>query len=153
MARKRSPDPEPDPFERIDSVLSAAEEASERYAEAKSELLHRLADIDGAVIELVQRVYDATPPEYQRSFLVHVDGDDEELALPDFLRLLVERPGGTRATFTISVAENLYDDADEEEGGAGEEDEEDVDEGEDEGEDVGEDEAPAADDIDDELGF
>jgi hypothetical protein len=148
MARKRSPDPEPDPFERIDSVLSAAEEASERYAEAKSELLHRLADIDGAVIELVQRVYDATPPEYQRSFLVHVDGDDEELALPDFLRLLMERPGGTRATFTISVADNLYDEGDEEEA------EEDEDEDENEDEDAGgEDEAPDADDIDDELGF
>jgi hypothetical protein len=146
MARKRSPDPEPDPFERIDSVLSAAEEASERYAEAKSELLHRLADIDGAVIELVQRVYDATPPEYQRSFLVHVDGDDEELALPDFLRLLMERPGGTRATFTISVAENLYDDG-EEEGEAEEEEDEEEDE------DAGEEEAPGADDIDDELGF
>ncbi|HEX8691521.1 MAG TPA: hypothetical protein VF746_03705 [Longimicrobium sp.] len=146
MARKRAPDPEPDPFERIDSVLSAAEEASARYAEVKSELLHRLADIDGAVIELVQRVYDATPPEYQRSFLVHVDGDDEELALPDFLRLLMERPGGTRATLTISVAENLYDDGDEEEGEAGEDEEE-------EDEDAGEDEASGADDVDDELGF
>lgn len=152
MARKRTPDPDPDPFERIDSVLSAAEQASERYAEAKSELLHRLADIDGAVVELVERVYDATPPEYQRSFLVHVDGDDEELSLPDFLRLLMERPGGTRATFTISVAENLYEDGDE---GEEEEEEEggDEEEGEDEDAGAGEDEAPDADDIDDELGF
>jgi hypothetical protein len=47
---------------------------------------------------------------------------------------------------TISVAENLYDDGDEEEGEAGEDEEE-------EDEDAGEDEASGADDVDDELGF
>lgn len=38
--------------------------------------------------------------------------------LPDFVRALLERPGGTRAELTISVAEDLYDH------GSGDEDDE-----------------------------
>lgn len=157
----RSPDI--DPADRLDSVISAAEEASERFTQAKTELLHRLADIDGAVLEIVQRVFDATPPEYQRTFHVHVDGGDEELTLPDFVRMLIERPDGTRATFTISVPENLYDDGEEVEDDA---DEEVVEEDEAEEEEPAPPPAPApapargrarrpvaVDEEDDELGF
>ncbi len=117
MATRRAPDI--DPSDRLGSALSAAEQASEAFTQAKTELLHRLADIDGAVLDIVERAWNATPPEYQRCFLVHMDGGDEELSLPDFLRLLMERPGGTDGSFTISVPENLYDDSDE-----GDEDEE-----------------------------
>ena len=117
----------PDPAETIGTALSAAEQAAARFTDAKTEVLHRLADVDAAVLEIVQRVYDATPAEFQRSFVASIDGDDdEELTLPDFLRLLLERPGGSEGRFTISVMENLYDDgdADEDEDG-GEEDEDD----------------------------
>jgi hypothetical protein len=94
----------------VASALQAAVDAGERFAQAKSELEHRLADIDGALVEMVQRVYDATPAEYQRTFRVRESGgDDDELALPDFVRYAMERPRGTTATFTIQVVENLYD--------------------------------------------
>ena len=103
----------PDPAETIGTALSAAEQAAARFTDAKTEVLHRLADVDAAVLEIVQRVYDATPAEFQRSFVVGMDGDDdEELALPDFFRLLLERPGGSEGRFTINVMENLYDDGD-----------------------------------------
>lgn len=118
----------PDPSEVIGTALSAAEEAAERFADAKTEVLHRLADVDAAVIEIVQRVYDATPPEFRRSFVAGMDGDEpEDLPLPDFLRLLLERPGGSEGTFTIQVMENLYDDGgdEEDEGGGDDEDEDD----------------------------
>lgn len=95
------------------SAIDAAAEASERYVSARSDLMHRLADIDGAVVELVQRVFDSTPAEFQRTFHLRAEGAaEEELSLPDFFRWLMERPDGTRATFTISVHENLYDDTD-----------------------------------------
>ncbi|MBB4634753.1 hypothetical protein [Longimicrobium terrae] len=111
--------PPTDPEDPVGSALGAAEEAAARFAEAKSEVVHRLADVDGAVVEMVQRVYDATPPEFQRSFHVSVDGDEpEELPLPEFIRLLLERPSGAAGEFTIAVQENLYDD------GADEDDEE-----------------------------
>jgi hypothetical protein len=107
--------PDVDPSERIASALDAAAEASERYVEARSALLHRLAEIDTAVVELVERVYDATPAEYQRTFLVRADAaGEEEMTLPDFLRYLMERPGGTTATFRIAVADDLYDEDGEE---------------------------------------
>jgi hypothetical protein len=116
----------PDPAETIGTALSAAEQAAARFTDAKTEVLHRLADVDAAVLEIVQRVYDATPAEFQRSFVASIDGDDdEELALPDFLRLLLERPGGSEGRFTISVMENLYDDGDAEEDEDGGEDDED----------------------------
>ncbi|HYR08316.1 MAG TPA: hypothetical protein VEQ60_11125, partial [Longimicrobium sp.] len=61
---------------------------------------------------LVQRVFDATPPEFKRTYTVSFDdADPEEMDLPDFVRALLERPGGTRAELTISVAEDLYDDS------------------------------------------
>jgi hypothetical protein len=75
-------------------------------------------------------VYDATPPEYQRSFRVREPGlGEEELPLPDFVRYAMERPRGTTATFTVDVIENLYADGDdeddvEEEDDAGDRDEE-----------------------------
>jgi hypothetical protein len=94
------------------AAIDAAADASERYAQAKSELEHRLADIDGALIEVVQRVYDSTPAEYQRTFRVREDGGaEDELAFPDFVRYAMERPRGTSAGFTIQVVENLYEDA------------------------------------------
>ncbi len=97
------------------AAIDAAADAGERYAQAKSELEHRLADIDGALIELVQRVYDSTPAEYQRSYSVRENGGGEDaLALPDFVRYLIERPRGTSASFTVQVIENLYDDGAEE---------------------------------------
>jgi len=100
----------------VAAALQAAVDAGERFAQAKSELEHRLADIDAALVEMVQRVYDATPVEYQRTFRVREGGDDDELPLPDFVRYLMERPRGTTATFTIQVVENLYDvDGDDEE--------------------------------------
>jgi hypothetical protein len=120
----------PDPSETIGTALSAAEEAAARFTDAKTEILHRLADVDAAVLEIVQRVYDATPPEFRRSFVTSIDDDDdEELALPDFLRLLMERPGGSEGRFSIQVLENLYEDGDEDEDGA------EVDGGEGDGED------------------
>ncbi|HEU4562390.1 MAG TPA: hypothetical protein VFS20_31460 [Longimicrobium sp.] len=92
------------------AAIQAAAAAGERFVEAKSELEHRLADIDTALLELVQRVYDSTPSEYQRTFRVSEDGGgDEDLSLPDFIRYLLERPRGTSASFTIEVTENLYD--------------------------------------------
>jgi hypothetical protein len=119
----------PDPAETIGAALSAAEQAAARFTDAKTEVLHRLADVDAAVLEIVQRVYDATPAEFQRSFVASIDGDeDEELPLPDFLRLLLERPGGSEGRFTIGVMENLYDDGDadeDEDEDGGEEDEDD----------------------------
>ena len=116
----------PDPAETIGTALSAAEQAAERFADAKTEVLHRLADVDAAVVEIVQRVYDATPPEFQRSFLAGMDGEEpEELSLPDFLRLLMERPGGSEGSFTIHVAENLYEDGGDEDDGGGEDEEDD----------------------------
>jgi hypothetical protein len=100
----------------VAAALQAAVDAGERFAQAKSELEHRLADIDGALVEMVQRVYDATPAEYQRTFRVREGGDDDELPLPEFVRYLMERPRGTTAAFTIQVVENLYDvDGDDEE--------------------------------------
>ena len=61
-------------------------------------------------MELVQRVFDATPPEFQRTCTVSFDdADPEEMDLPEFLRALLERPGGTCAQLTISVSEDLYD--------------------------------------------
>ncbi|HEX2201787.1 MAG TPA: hypothetical protein VHG91_00740 [Longimicrobium sp.] len=116
--------PDLDPSALISSAIDAAAEASERYVAARTELLHRLAEIDGAVVDLVQRVYDAMPAEYQRTFLVHEAGDDEELPLPDFFRWCMERPGGTRATVTIAVTDNLYDDADDEDAEEDEDDDE-----------------------------
>lgn len=91
------------------AAIQAAAAAGERFVEAKSELEHRLADIDGALLELVQRVYDSTPSEYQRTFRVREDGGEDDLSLPDFIRYLLERPRGTSASFTIEVTENLYD--------------------------------------------
>jgi hypothetical protein len=91
------------------AAIQAAAAAGERFVEAKSELEHRLADIDSALLELVQRVYDSTPSEYQRTFRVRENGGDDDLPLPDFIRLLLERPRGTSASFTIEVTENLYD--------------------------------------------
>ncbi|HEU4453308.1 MAG TPA: hypothetical protein VFR81_09620 [Longimicrobium sp.] len=168
MATRRAPDI--DPSDRLGDALSAAEQASEAFTQAKTELLHRLADIDGAVLDIVERAWNATPPEFQRCFLVHMDGGDEELSLPDFLRLLIERPGGTEGTFTISVPENLYDDS--EEGDDEDTDYDAADEEEDEDEDDVEPEPPPppppppsgrrrspppppppADEVDDELGF
>jgi hypothetical protein len=105
MATRKSTDDDP-----VASALQAAMDAGERFAQAKSELEHRLADIDGALVEMVQRVYDATPAEYQRTFRVRESGgDDDDLALPDFVRYVMERPRGTTATFTVQVVENLYD--------------------------------------------
>jgi len=93
------------------AAIDAAADASERYAQAKSELEHRLADIDGALIEVVQRVYDSTPAEYQRTFRIRENGGaEDDLAFPDFVRYAMERPRGTVATFTVQVVENLYDD-------------------------------------------
>ena len=91
------------------AAIQAAAAAGERFVEAKSELEHRLADIDSALLELVQRVYDSTPSEYQRTFRVSENGAEDDLPLPDFIRFLVERPRGTSASFTIEVTENLYD--------------------------------------------
>ncbi len=171
MATRRAPDI--DPSDRLGSALSAAEQASEAFTQAKTELLHRLADIDGAVLDIVERAWNATPPEYQRCFLVHMDGGDEELSLPDFLRLLMERPGGTDGTFTIAVPENLYDDSEEgDDGEDGEFEDDTADEEEaadEEDDDAAEPEPPPppppprrrgpqpppppADEVDDELGF
>ena len=109
MANRKSSNGAADP---VASAINAAAEAGERFAQAKSELEHRLADIDGALVEMVQRVYDATPPEYQRTYLVHEDGDQEELPFPEFIRFLLERPRNTTASFTIQVIENLYADGD-----------------------------------------
>jgi hypothetical protein len=101
---------DPDPADLIGGALTAAEAAAERFASAKTEVLHALASVDEALVDLVQRVFDATPPEFQRSYTVSFDDDDpEEMNLPDFVRALLERPGGTRAELTISVAEDLYD--------------------------------------------
>jgi len=109
-----------EPDETLTSAIAAAAAAGERFVEAKSELEHRLADIDGALVDLVQRVYDSTPGEYQRVFRVSENGGAaDDLALPDFVRYLIERPRGTTGTFTIEVSENLYDD------GAGDEEDED----------------------------
>jgi hypothetical protein len=105
------PTSDPDPADLIGGALSAAEAAAERFATAKTEVLHALASVDEALVELVQRVFDATPPEFKRSYAVSFDdGDPEEMDLPDFVRALLERPGGTRADLTISVSEDLYDD-------------------------------------------
>lgn len=107
------PRPNPDPADLIGSAITTAEAAAERFASAKTEVLHALAGVDEALVELVQRVYDATPPEFKRAFAVSFDdADPEELELPEFVRALLERPGGTRGEFTISVAEDLYDDSD-----------------------------------------
>lgn len=120
--------------EGLNAAIAAAAAAGERYVEAKSELEHKLADIDGALVELVQRVYDSTPAEYQRAFRVSEDGAaEDEMSLPDFVRYLIERPRGTSGSFTIEVIENLYDDS-------GDDDEDDVPE-------------PVVDEEDDELGF
>jgi hypothetical protein len=103
---------DPDPADLIGGALTAAEAAAERFASAKTEVLHALASVDEALVELVQRVFDATPPEFKRTFTVSWDDSDpEEMDLPDFVRALLERPGGTRAELTISVAEDLYDDS------------------------------------------
>ncbi|MBW3572785.1 MAG: hypothetical protein KY467_16945 [Gemmatimonadetes bacterium] len=105
------PDPDPDPADVIGGALTAAEAAAERFATAKTEVLHALASVDEALVELVQRVFDATPPEFKRSYTVSFDdADPEQMDLPEFVRALLERPGGTRAEVTISVAEDLYDD-------------------------------------------
>ena len=113
------PDSDPDPAEVIGGALTAAEAAAERFAVAKTEVLHALAGVDEALVELVQRVYDATPPEFKRTYTVSWNDDDpEEMELPELVRALLERPGGTRAELTVSVAEDLYDD------GPGEEDDE-----------------------------
>jgi hypothetical protein len=102
---------DPDPADLIGGALTAAEAAAERFAAAKTEILHALAGVDEALVELVQRVFDATPPEFKRTFAVSWDDSDpEEMDLPDFVRALLERPGGTRAEFTVTVAEDLYDD-------------------------------------------
>ena len=110
-----------EPDETLTAAIAAAAAAGERFVTAKSELEHRLADIDGALVELVQRVYDSTPAEYQRTFRVVESGAaEDELSLPEFVRYLIERPRGTSGTFTIQVVENLYDDgaaADDEEKG------------------------------------
>ena len=110
MPPRKKPNVDPAAF--ISSAIDAAAEASERYVAARTDLMHRLAAIDDAVVELVQRVYDSTPAEYQRTFIVRSDGDEDEMSLPEFLRWLMERPGGTDGSFTISVHENLYDDGD-----------------------------------------
>lgn len=102
---------DPDPADLIGGALTAAEAAAERFAVAKTEVLHALASVDEALVELVQRVYDATPPEFKRTYAVSWDDSDpEEMDLPDLVRALLERPGGTRAELTITVAEDLYDD-------------------------------------------
>jgi hypothetical protein len=94
----------------LSAAINAAAAAGELYAQAKSDLEHRLADIDGTLIELVQRVYDSTPAEYQRTFRVREEGGaEEELPFPDFVRFAMERPRGTTASFTVQVTENLYD--------------------------------------------
>jgi hypothetical protein len=104
------PASDPDPADLIGGALTAAEAAAERFASAKTEVLHALASVDEALVDLVQRVFDATPPEFQRTYTVSFDDDDpEEMSLPDFVRALLERPGGTRAELTISVSEDLYD--------------------------------------------
>jgi hypothetical protein len=114
------PNADPDPADLIGGALTAAEAAAERFAVAKTEVLHALASVDEALVELVQRVFDATPPEFKRAFTVSWDdADPEEMDLPDFVRALLERPGGTRAELTIVVTEDLYDD------GSGAEDEDD----------------------------
>lgn len=103
---------DPDPADVIGGALTAAEAAAERFATAKTEVLHALASVDEALVDLVQRVFDATPPEFKRTYTVSFDdGDPEEMDLPDFVRALLERPGGTRGEFTITVAEDLYDDS------------------------------------------
>jgi hypothetical protein len=115
------PNADPDPADLIGGALTAAEAAAERFAVAKTEVLHALASVDEALVELVQRVFDATPPEFKRTFTVSWDDSDpEEMDLPDFVRALLERPGGTRAELTVVVAEDLYDDG----SGTGEEEEE-----------------------------
>src|ERR1700745_202650 len=94
----------------VAAALQAAVDAGERFAQAKSELEHRLAGIDGALVEMVRRVLGATHAEAQRPFRVREGGGgDDDLPLPDFVRYLMERPRGTSATFTIQVVENLYD--------------------------------------------
>jgi hypothetical protein len=120
MPPRKKPNVDPAAF--IATAIDAAAEASERYVAARTDLMHRLAAIDDAVVELVQRVFDSTPAEYQRTFVVRYDGDEDEMTLPEFLRWLMERPGGTDGSFTISVHENLYDDGDgeDEEEGDGE---------------------------------
>ena len=105
------PDSNPDPADLIGGALTAAEAAAERFAVAKTEVLHALASVDEALVELVQRVFDATPPEFKRTYTVSWDdADPEEMDLPDLVRALLERPGGTRAELTVTVAEDLYDD-------------------------------------------
>jgi len=105
-----------EPDETLTAAIAAAAAAGERFVEAKSELEHRLADIDGTLVELVQRVYDSTPAEYQRTFRVTESGGaEDEISLPDFVRYLIERPRGTSGSFAIQVTENLYDDASDDE--------------------------------------
>jgi hypothetical protein len=112
MSPPRLVPPDPDPADLIGGALTAAEAAAERFASAKTEVLHALASVDEALVDLVQRVFDATPPEFKRTYTVSFDdADPEEMDLPDFVRALLERPGGTRAELTISVAEDLYDDS------------------------------------------
>lgn len=104
-----------DPADPLVTALTAAETAGERFADAKTEMIHRLADVDEAMVQLVQRVYDTTPPEFQRTFSVSIGSDEpDELTLPDFVRLLVQRGSGTEGTFAIAVTEDLYDEADDE---------------------------------------
>ncbi|HEU0015738.1 MAG TPA: hypothetical protein VFQ45_18820 [Longimicrobium sp.] len=103
------PDIAPEPTQELDAALAAVDDAAARFAEVKSEVLHRLAAVDEALLSIVQRVYDATPPEYQRRFVVRTDGEEEDLPLPDFFRLLMERAGGTEGEFTILVTDDLYD--------------------------------------------
>lgn len=108
------------------AAIQAAAAAGERFVEAKSELEHRLADIDTALLELIQRVYDSTPSEYQRTFRVSENGAaDDDLPLPEFVRFLLERPRGTRASFSIEVIENLYDTSGDDDSDSGDEEEDD----------------------------
>lgn len=111
MAPRKQKDAADDP---IGAAITAAADATERFAQAKSELEHRLADIDHALVEVVQRVFDTTPPEYQRTFVVTEGGSEDELTLPEFIRCLLERPRGSSGSFIIQVIENLYADGDDE---------------------------------------
>lgn len=116
--------PSPEEAEALGRAISEAAEAGDRFAQAKIDLEHRLAAVDDAVLGIVERVYEAQPAEYQRTIVVRRGGRTEDMTLPDFVRMMMEAPGGTEGTFRIDVAEDLYaTDDDDEEGDAGDEDE------------------------------
>ena len=101
--------------EALEAAIAGAAEAGERFAQAKTDLEHRLAAVDDAVLTIVSRVYEALPAEYQRVVTVRRNGREEEMPLPEFVRLMMEAPGGTAGSFRIDVEEDLYADGDDDE--------------------------------------